>query len=156
MVLIIGAQEPIMATVIVTTSHPRMMCWGDCSAPAVAASEALDRLHTLYLICTVNKQSLNILNVIGHAGWVGFAQGLALVWYLCQWRAAPRAFGDLQHLVPSVALPGKIILGYHHDHLVLRLVVFHARDHGWSNPAPPDCGRCHAGQQMMVMEPAGS
>lgn len=26
MVLIIGAQEPIMANVILTTSHPRMMC----------------------------------------------------------------------------------------------------------------------------------
>lgn len=58
MVLIIGAQEPIMATVIVTTSHPRMMCWGDCSASTVAASEALDRLHTLYLICAVNNQFL--------------------------------------------------------------------------------------------------
>lgn len=73
------------------------------------------------------------LNVVWCVGLVWFAQELALVWYLCQWRAAPQAFRAHQHLVPSAALPGKIILDYHNDLILSRLVVFHARDHGWND-----------------------
>lgn len=111
------SQDDVLGRLICFNWGCQMGQWGSGQTP-----------YPINHLCS-EQVVIHALNVIWHVGWVWFA----LVWYLCQWRAAPLAFGAHQLLVPSIALPGKVMLDYHNDDSLLRLVVFHARDHGWND-----------------------
>lgn len=164
MVLIIGAQEPITANMILTTSHPKMTFAREAALLQLGLPNGPVRLWTDSIpykspVLWISSYSCPRCYLTCWLGLVCTGTGMSLI--PVPMESSHTVCGAHQHLVPSIALPEQIILDYHNDPILLELWCSMPETMdgmtAWVwKPAFPDCGSCHVGQQMMVTEPAGS